>query len=394
MTQASSGAAGQSAAELILAADRSAERGDIRGARALLERATAENGAPPDSWLKLAAMCKAGGDDAAAERAVDGALRSDPLHFVALLFKASLMERAGNPRAGEAYGNALAQRPAGALPAQMSATVAHAEAVHRAHIAEADKRFGVAMAPFEKRASADEARRMARFRSNALRLTRPYHSEPTHFHYPGLVEREFHDRAGFPWLLALEHACDAILAEFHAVMAAEHALLEPYIQYPAEVPLRQWKALNRSRNWTAIHLWKDGRRVEENARHCPRTMAVLEQIPQPRAAGCSPNAMFSLLAPRTTIPPHVGVNNTRLVCHLPLIVPDHCWFRVGAETRSWTPGEAFVFDDTIEHEAANGSEALRVVFIIDVWHPDLSPVERDAVSAMLAAGQGGPNAGL
>jgi aspartyl/asparaginyl beta-hydroxylase (cupin superfamily) len=95
--------------------------------------------------------------------------------------------------------------------------------------------------------------------------------------------------------------------------------------------------------------------------------------------------MFSLLAPNTRIPPHVGVTNTRLVCHLPLIVPEGCWFRVGAETRFWKRGEALVFDDTIEHEAMNPSDELRVVFIFDVWHPDLSEVERAAVSALLSS---------
>jgi len=66
-------------------------------------------------------------------------------------------------------------------------------------------------------------------------------------------------------------------------------------------------------------------------------------------------------------------------------VPEGCWFRVGAETRPWEVGKAFLFDDTIEHEAMNPSEKLRVVFIIDAWHPDLSPAERDAVGAVLAA---------
>jgi len=79
----------------------------------------------------------------------------------------------------------------------------------------------------------------------------------------------------------------------------------------------------------------------------------------------------------------VGVNNARLVCHLPLIVPEGCWFRVGAETRHWKRGEAFVFDDTIEHEALNPSAELRVVFIFDIWHPDLSATEREAVAALL-----------
>ena len=95
--------------------------------------------------------------------------------------------------------------------------------------------------------------------------------------------------------------------------------------------------------------------------------------------------MFSLLAPHTHIPAHVGVSNARLVCHLPLVIPDGCWFRVGAETRTWSPGEALVFDDTIEHEAMNDSDSLRVVFIFDVWHPDLTAVERDAVAALIAS---------
>ena len=105
-------------------------------------------------------------------------------------------------------------------------------------------------------------------------------------------------------------------------------------------------------------------------------------------SGRSPNAMFSLLAPGTRIPPHNGVANTRLVCHLPLIVPEGCWFRVGAETRAWQVGEAFVFDDTIEHEAANDSDQLRVVLIFDVWHPDLDPIEREAVTAVIEAVEG------
>ncbi|HEU4877451.1 MAG TPA: aspartyl/asparaginyl beta-hydroxylase domain-containing protein, partial [Sphingomicrobium sp.] len=124
------------------------------------------------------------------------------------------------------------------------------------------------------------------------------------------------------------------------------------------------------------------------ARHCPATMALLETIDQPSIGGAGPNAMFSLLAPHTAIPPHVGVNNARLVCHLPLVVPGGCWFRVGAETRHWRESEAFVFDDSIEHEALNPTNQLRVVFIFDVWHPGLSAVEREAVAALIEAEAG------
>ena len=106
---------------------------------------------------------------------------------------------------------------------------------------------------------------------------------------------------------------------------------------------------------------------------------------QPQVPGASPVAMFSLLAPRTRIPAHTGVANTRLVCHLPLIVPPDCGFRVGATTREWRVGEAFVFDDSIEHEAWNDSDELRVVLIIDVWPPALGDAERQAVAAVIGS---------
>ena len=236
-----------------------------------------------------------------------------------------------------------------------------------------------------RRAGSPGRRRTRRFRTNILRTTRPYHSEPTHFHYPGLREREFHDRDLFPWLEKLEAATGAITEDFHRVMEAERAELVPYIQYPDDVPLRQWAALNRNRAWTAIHLVQNGVTIEANARHCPAVMALLGELEQPAIERRGPNAMFSLLAPGAHIPPHVGIANTRLVCHLPLIVPAGCWFRVGAETRLWEAGKAWVFDDTIEHEALNPTGELRVLLIIDTWHPDLSAAEREAVAAVMAA---------
>jgi aspartyl/asparaginyl beta-hydroxylase (cupin superfamily) len=231
---------------------------------------------------------------------------------------------------------------------------------------------------------------MDRFRRNTLRRAKPYHSNPTDFFYPELTEREFHPRRLFPWIERVEAATQVITAELRHVMAAERAELVPYVQYDEHIPMDQWRPLNKNRDWTAIHLLLRGERIEANARHCPQTMALLAELPQPETRGASPNAMFSLLAPHTVIPPHVGVSNARLVCHLPLIVPEGCWFRVGGETRQWKPGEAFVFDDTIEHEASNPSDELRVVFIFDLWHPDLSPVEQEAVAALIGtSGIGG-----
>lgn len=366
-------------------ADRAAAGGDRRTARRLLEQLTASDSSRLEPWLKLAAMCRADGDLAAALNAVSGALRVEPLGFTPLLLKANLLDSAGRAdEAGEAYGHALAQRPDN-LPPHLEAPIERAERLHEAYIARAEQKLSRAAEPFGESLSVPERRRLARFASNIVRRTRPHHSEPSHFHYPGLAEREFHDPESFPWLGALEAATAEIRGELERLMASERAELVPYIQYAEDQPLRQWKALNWNKDWTAVHLVQNGARIDGNARHCPRTMELLEQVDQPEIAGRSPNAMFSLLAPGTRIPAHNGVANTRLVCHLPLIVPPGCWFRVGDDQREWEVGKAWIFDDTIEHEARNPSDALRVILIVDLWHPGLAAAEREAVAAVMAA---------
>ena len=371
-------------ASLSLEADRAAATGDIGRAIELLRQAAEQGQDDPALWLKMAAMQRMSGNPRAALDSVHRALALSPLDFTALLMRASLLQRLGDAGSGEAWGHALAQRPADPPP-QLASVLAEAEQHHGRWLAEREGRMVAAMREAESQASEEERQRIARFRSNALRRTRVYHSEPTHSHFPELRECEFHPRSAFPWLDDLEAATDAIAEELEAVMAAERAELVPYIQYEDHQPLRQWRELNRNRDWTAIHLIQNGNTVDANARHCPRTLDVVARLPQPAIPGSGPNAMFSLLAPHTHIPAHVGVSNARLVCHLPLIVPEGCWFRVGAQTRTWKRGEAMVFDDTIEHEAMNDSDALRVVLIFDVWHPDLSSAEREAVAALIGS---------
>jgi aspartyl/asparaginyl beta-hydroxylase (cupin superfamily) len=365
------------------AADRAAAAGDFARARAMLEQAVEADGDSHSLWIKLSAMRKASGDLRGALAAIDRGLAIAPLDFSALLYRAVLLDTLEDPIAGEAFGRALAQSPPESeIPEPMKPAIAHARTQWQAHQARVEKQLRAAL-PADL--TPTERARAERFISNASRRTRPYHQEPTDFHFPGLPEVEFHEREHFPELAELETSTVIIRAEFDALIAAEAADMVPYIQYPERVPLRQWKELNQSRKWTAIHLLQNGVRVDANARHCPQTMAAIARLPQPQVSGASPNAMFSLLAPHTRIPPHTGVANTRLVCHLPLIVPDKCGFRCGASVREWRVGEAFVFDDTIEHEAWNDSDELRVVLIVDLWPPALGARERAAVASIIAA---------
>jgi aspartyl/asparaginyl beta-hydroxylase (cupin superfamily) len=364
-------------------ADRAAAAGQFAAARLLLERAVETESSSIDLWMKLSAMRKASGDLKGALGAVDRALAISPLDFSALLSRAVILDQLGDPNAGEEFGHALAQLPPDEeVPETMKPAVAHARKRRDENRLLLEKRLTRSL-PADLYPEAQA--RAQRFISNRTHRTRHYHQEPSDFHYPGLPEIEFHDRSLFQGLEALEQATDAIRAEFDALIEAEAAEMVPYIQYPDRVPMRQWKELNNNRNWTAIHLLRNGQRIEANARHCPKTLAAIAKLDQPQVPGASPNAMFSLLAPRTRIPPHTGVANTRLVCHLPLIVPAGCGFRVGETKRDWRVGEAFVFDDTIEHEAWNDSDELRVVLIVDLWPPALGPDDRQAVAAVIGA---------
>ena len=367
-------------------ADRAAAARDFAAAERLLSAVVADAPGRNDVWFKLASIRRGLGDPHGALAAVSGVLRLDPLGFLPLLMKASLLEQVDQrDAADELYGVVLFHAPPEErLPPAVREQLAHARDRHAAYIARREAVYERAAGETLDRADSAERKRIERFQSNALRKTRAWHQEPTHFHFPGLAEHEFFERDAFPFLDELEAAADEIRREFEALVASEKGELVPYVQEGDDVP-SQMGALNHSPDWTAIHLLASGRRVEANARHCPRTLAVFEGADQPAIADRSPNLMFSLLAPHTRIPPHNGISNARLVLHLPLIVPPDCGFRVGGETREWTPGEAFVFDDTIEHEAWNDSDKLRVVLIGDLWRPELTPVEREAVAAIIAA---------
>ena len=109
--------------------------------------------------------------------------------------------------------------------------------------------------------------------------------------------------------------------------------------------------------------------------------------PDATIPGKAPSAFFSILRPGKHIPPHTGVTNTRAIVHLLLVVPGQCRFRVGGETREWVEGEAFAFDDTIEHEAINESDKDRIVLIFDTWNPHLSERERELLRQFYALQQ-------
>lgn len=359
------------------------QSGDLETALVHLTRAARASGRNARAWIDVALVHQQRGDAQGEESALFQALKADPQDLMALLMRGALFERQGrSAEALAAYGAAtIVAPPSDKLSPELRASVAHAATFRQAHerrlAAFVDQALDTA---FRNHAGED----LQRFRLSLdilLGRKRRFDAQPSRYFIPQLRAVEFFDRGLFLWLPALEASTDAVREECLAVLRADQGLT-PYIEYGADQPVEQWAELNHNPRWSAYHLWKDGQPVPDHVARCPETMRLLEQTPRPDQPGRSPVAMFSLLKPHTVIPPHVGASNARLVCHLPLVVPRGCSFRVGNTVREWVPGQAWIFDDTIEHEARNDSDQLRAILIWDTWHPDLSQAERHMITAM------------
>jgi len=363
------------------------QRGDRAGAlRLLLE---AERAAPTDMALKMqrAMVSRAMGDLAGALAALDEALSINPYDYVARLSKAALIERTSGERAAAThYRNALAIAPPDdELPPPLRAPTARGREVVARTMAALEDHLKARTGTVTAEVSGEARRRFDESVGIFSGRAKVYTQEPLLLHYPRLPAIPFYDRSMFPWFAELEAATDTIRGELECALAQARDDFAPYIAYPKGTPVNQWGELNHSRRWSSFFLWRDGTREAEACKLCPKTAALLASLPMSDLPGYAPTAMFSALEAHTRIPPHTGSTNVRLICHLPLILPGPAGFRVGGETRKWKLGEAWVFDDTIEHEAWNDADELRVILIFDVWNPFLDLGERELVKALLSA---------
>jgi aspartate beta-hydroxylase len=369
------------------AALRAMAAGNMATARAELEGALARHRGDLRLWLNLAVVRRQLRDIEGAFQALREALAIDNRNFPALLMQAALLDKLGRGKdAATAYGIALVQAPPDAeLDAPTRQAVARARDVHAAHIAELGHYVRDHVGSARDALSGAEKKRLEAFIDTTLRTRKRYRQEPMEYGYPGLPDIEFYERDEFPWLAGLEAATPAIQRELARILVEDDAGFSPYIQYDDHLPLDQWRELNKSPRWSAFHFYDKGREIPERCARAPATLEAVRRLPQAVVDLRSPTAMFSVLKPRTRIPPHTGIANFRLVVHLPLVLPGNCGFRVGGETREWRIGEAWVFDDTIEHEAWNDSDEIRIILICDIWSPRLSPAEREAIRAVIAA---------
>ena len=360
-------------------------RKDPAGARRLLERAARAEPQNPAIPLNLAFTYRAVGDGPGEMAALTRSLTIDPYFFPALLAKGMLQERSGAARkAARTFKDVLTiAPPEDQLAGEMRQAMRHAREVVERNAQTLDDYLSERLAAIETGYSSDDLRRFAECRDIAVGKKKIFTQKPSLLYFPRLPAIPFYDKADFPWLRDLEAATGVIRKELLNLLREDGAKFRPYVSHPDGAPIEQWADLNNSMRWNALFLWKDGVRNEENCKRCPGMAALLDTLPMIDLPNFGPTVLFSVLEPHTHIPPHSSVTNARLVVHLPVIVPKGCRFRVGNETRDWREGEAWVFDDTLDHEAWNDSNEKRVIVMIDIWNPLLTMAERSLVSELL-----------
>ena len=338
-------------------------------------------------WINLATAHRILEDANCERAALEQVLAIDQTDLLALIRLAELHERLGEERpAAERWSAVLALSSGINDPSpEFAEILGHAKRYAGGQQRKLADAIDKALADELAEASVRDRRRMQTAADVWLGRRSIYTNHCEGLHYPFLPADEFFEAEHFGWLGEFEGATATISVELEAILADGGAELTPYISLPPGVPANKWSGLDKSLDWGAFHLWKEGERFDDACARAPRTAALVESLPICRIEGRAPNVFFSILKAGSHIPAHNGVTNVRSVVHLPLIVPEGCEFRVGGETRAWTQGRAFAFDDTIEHEAWNRSKHDRAILIIDVWNPHLSDHERAMICGLYGA---------
>lgn len=360
-------------------------RGDARRARDLFVQANEQAPADVPALLGLGYACRALQDLAGLDSAADRLLALDSRNVRALVLKADALDRSGDVRAATSFYQAALRlaAPADKLPPDLRQELARAQAQNDKHARayEEHMRAWLAAKGF---GPGQSNTRFGQSLDILLGRKRIYLQEPRYYYLPQLPQRQFYEREQFPWLDRVEAATDAIRGELLDVLG-DPAAFAPYVQGDPNRPHKDQQGMLNNADWSAYYLWRNGERIEAHAAHCPRTLEALADVPLARLPNRSPSVLFSQLKPGAHIPPHNGMLNTRLICHLPLIVPGRCRFRVGNDVREWQEGRAWVFDDSIDHEAWNDSDRTRVILLFEIARPEISEEENRMIAALFEA---------
>jgi aspartyl/asparaginyl beta-hydroxylase (cupin superfamily) len=360
--------------------------GDFKTARDGLEKIVASGNAEVPHCLGLAFSCAQMDDLASALVAVDKALELEPRNLRAILSKADFLHRQGDLEPAlkhYRYALKLAENLP-SIPNDIQQGLVRAQRTCDGKANEYQE-FITEKLDASGYSPSSGNRRFQQSLELCFGTKKIYYQQPHRFYYPGLPQIQFYEREQFDWIAAIEAKTDQIRAELLAVINDKQKF-SPYVKSGNANPGQNNQGLEDNDDWSAMYLWDEGNLVAENADLFPQTLKALSSAPVPEITDQAPMSLFSKLAANSKIPPHNGLLNTRLICHLPIIVPENCGaLRVGNEERSWEEGKMLIFDDSIEHEAWNSSEKDRVILLFEIWRPEIDEQERQLITTMLKA---------
>jgi aspartate beta-hydroxylase len=366
--------------------------GQTRRALELLDRAVVAAPKDPTSRHHLGRAYETAPDLAKAAEAHAEAVRLEPAFYIARLHLASCLDRLrSREQALVQYKRALDDAQgqgrwlnSDTTPAVLRPLVMQAVAAVRNGTRQL---FDTLFAPLRAKHGRESLQRVDRCVRIYLNEEPPVYPDPrqrpSFLLFPGLPTSAYIERSALTWIEALEAQTPAILAELQALLPSAAGRERVFESEALEA--QNLRGLEVAPSWNGYYFYRHGERREENCQSCPATARALDGLPLSRVREHGPEVLFSVFTTGTHLLPHRGVTNTRVVGHLPLLVPEDCALSVGGEVHVWRPGEVVVFDDTYEHEAWNRSPRTRVVLIFDTWNPYLTEAERAAVTDLVAA---------
>jgi beta-hydroxylase len=173
-----------------------------------------------------------------------------------------------------------------------------------------------------------------------------------------MMKQPYHDTSLYPFVKVFEDNWDIINREFLRVQQHMVAYTDAHLYNQGWEVFGLWGFRHHDRNEPMIDS-----ELKLNTKFCPRTAdLVRKHVPVNGSVG------FSRLAAGTVIQPHTGDDFGFLRMHLGIQVPEgDIGLRVQGEDIKWQTGRAFIFDDSLLHEAWNRTDQDRVVLILDFY---------------------------
>jgi aspartate beta-hydroxylase len=371
------------------------QAGRTAEALAIFQQAVASNVATPRCWLGLSLAALTQGDVPEAEKGVDAVLAAEPHNMRALIIKGDILLGKDDFQNASSYYNLILRLATNLtdIPPQLASDLDRVET----RLQQLGQMFQQHL--FDRLSSAGYRRNQASARFNNsldMLLGRKQRQDPG-LKFPQSPHAFYLDDVPYctyfpieqlPWMADLEAHTDLIESELNALLGQSSEQFSPYVHSGLEQPQNSGTTLLDSDDWTSAFLWQDGIQQSEVLASCPETAALMADLPLTMIGGLAPSVLFSKLDAGAKIDPHTGLLNCRLICHLPLTVPEGCGLRVGEDSRETQRGRSWAFDDSVSHEAWNNGDEPRTILLFDVWRPELDSDERHLITSVLEAVSG------